>query len=91
MSFTTVSCSRRNPDPDDGKRLSKERDTFLLLSGPNQYISSFHKCCVAFRLTFPHSSSNLFGERDPKTYGSTTLDQIEERVTEVGKELGVKV
>lgn len=37
------------------------------------------------------TDSNLFGERDPKHYGSTTLAQIEERVTEVGKELGVKV
>lgn len=40
---------------------------------------------------FPSLYSNLFGERDPKHYGSTTLDQIEQRVTEVGKELGVKV
>ncbi|KAK9899828.1 type II 3-dehydroquinate dehydratase [Cystobasidium minutum MCA 4210] len=73
MSFSTTEAGVtriRNADPDDGKLLPKERDTFLLLSGPNH---------------------NLFGERDPKTYGSTTLAQIEQRVTELGKELGVKV
>lgn len=36
-------------------------------------------------------SSNLFGERDPKHYGSATLADIEERVTKLGEELGVKV
>lgn len=35
--------------------------------------------------------SNLFGERDPKTYGTTTLAQIEEQVTKLGKELGINV
>lgn len=34
---------------------------------------------------------NLLGMRDPKTYGSTTLRKIEERVTELGTELGVIV
>nr|CRX79223.1 hypothetical protein ls5931a1_00030 [Leucosporidium scottii] len=34
---------------------------------------------------------NLFGTRDPKAYGTTTLAQIEERVTKLGKELGVNI
>lgn len=34
---------------------------------------------------------NLFGKRDPKHYGTTTMAQIEEQVTNLGKELGVKV
>lgn len=34
---------------------------------------------------------NLFGTRDPKQYGTTTLAQIEENLTRVGKELGVKI
>lgn len=37
------------------------------------------------------AESNLFGARDPKVYGSTTLAQIEQRATELAKELGVKV
>lgn len=28
----------RNADPDEGATLPKERDTFLLLSGPNQSV-----------------------------------------------------
>ncbi|MFD8384756.1 type II 3-dehydroquinate dehydratase [Streptomyces sp. NPDC059679] len=34
---------------------------------------------------------NLLGERDPATYGATTLEQIEERTTALGQELGVEV
>ncbi|SCV73198.1 BQ2448_7123 [Microbotryum intermedium] len=34
---------------------------------------------------------NLFGTRNPKQYGTTTLADIEERVTKFGKELGVKI
>jgi 3-dehydroquinate dehydratase-2 len=34
---------------------------------------------------------NLLGERDPAQYGSVTLAEIERRVTELGKELGVEV
>jgi 3-dehydroquinate dehydratase-2 len=34
---------------------------------------------------------NLLGERDPAQYGSVTLPEIERRVTELGKELGVEV
>ncbi|GAA5839195.1 hypothetical protein JCM9279_002623 [Rhodotorula babjevae] len=33
----------------------------------------------------------LFGKRDAKQYGTTTLAQIEERVTKLGKELGVDI
>ena len=34
---------------------------------------------------------NLFGTRDPAQYGSFTLAQIEEQLTKVGEELGVKI
>ncbi len=34
---------------------------------------------------------NMFGKRDPKQYGTTTLAQIDQQVTELGHELGVEV
>lgn len=34
---------------------------------------------------------NMFGKRDPKQYGTITLDQINEQVSALGKELGVDV
>ncbi|MFN7121530.1 MAG: type II 3-dehydroquinate dehydratase [Hydrogenophaga sp.] len=34
---------------------------------------------------------NMFGKRDPKQYGTITLDQINEQVDALGKELGVEV
>ena len=34
---------------------------------------------------------NMFGKRDPKHYGSITLDQINARVTALGQELGTAV
>lgn len=34
---------------------------------------------------------NMFGKRDPKQYGTITLDQINEQVTGLGRELGAKV
>ena len=34
---------------------------------------------------------NMFGKRDPKQYGTITLDQINEQVSTLGKELGVNV
>ena len=34
---------------------------------------------------------NLLGERDPATYGSTTLRDVEERTTLLGRELGAEV
>ncbi|GAA5889497.1 hypothetical protein JCM5296_005965 [Sporobolomyces johnsonii] len=34
---------------------------------------------------------NLFGKRDAKSYGTTTLAEIEQRVTKLGHELGVKI
>lgn len=34
---------------------------------------------------------NMFGKRDPKQYGTITLDQINARLKKVAKELGVKV
>jgi 3-dehydroquinate dehydratase II len=36
-------------------------------------------------------SLNLLGVREPALYGSTTLTQVEERLREVGRELGVEV
>ena len=34
---------------------------------------------------------NLLGERDPATYGTTTLRDVEERTTLLGRELGAEV
>jgi len=34
---------------------------------------------------------NMFGKRDPKQYGTITLDQIDGRLQALAKELGVKV
>ncbi|KOX17351.1 type II 3-dehydroquinate dehydratase [Nocardiopsis sp. NRRL B-16309] len=34
---------------------------------------------------------NLLGTRDPEQYGTTTLDEVERRVTDLGKELGAEV
>lgn len=34
---------------------------------------------------------NLLGKREPETYGSMTLDEINEKLKERGKELGVEV
>lgn len=34
---------------------------------------------------------NMFGKRDPKQYGTITLDQINEQLIALGKELGVEI
>ena len=34
---------------------------------------------------------NMFGKRDPVQYGTVTLDEINEQLTSLGKELGVEV
>jgi 3-dehydroquinate dehydratase II len=34
---------------------------------------------------------NMFGKRDPKQYGTITLDEINTSLTSLGKELGVEV
>jgi len=34
---------------------------------------------------------NMFGKRDPKQYGTVTLDQIDAQLQALGKELGVEV
>jgi 3-dehydroquinate dehydratase II len=34
---------------------------------------------------------NMFGKRDPKQYGTITLDEIDASLKRLGKELGVKV
>lgn len=34
---------------------------------------------------------NMFGKRDPKQYGTTTLDEINARLTSLGAELGAEV
>lgn len=77
----------RVADPEDGARLPRNLNKFLLLSGPNQFLQPPLSAGTWLTLR----SSNLFGKRDPKHYGSTTLAQIEEKVTQLGKELGVEV
>ena len=34
---------------------------------------------------------NMFGKRDPKQYGTITLEQIDARLRKIGKELGAEV
>ena len=34
---------------------------------------------------------NMFGKRDPKQYGTISLAQIDQRLTELGKELGAEI
>ena len=34
---------------------------------------------------------NMFGKRDPATYGTITLDEINRKLAELGKELGCRV
>jgi len=34
---------------------------------------------------------NMFGKRDPKQYGTTTLAEIDEKLREVGRALGVEI
>ena len=34
---------------------------------------------------------NMFGKRDPRQYGTVTLDEINERVLSLAEELGVTV
>lgn len=34
---------------------------------------------------------NMFGKRDPRQYGTVTLDQIDEQLTSLGRELGATV
>lgn len=34
---------------------------------------------------------NMFGRRDPRQYGTVTLDQINRQLSDLGKELGVEV
>lgn len=34
---------------------------------------------------------NMFGKRDPKQYGTITLDQINAQLTQLAKELGVEI
>ena len=34
---------------------------------------------------------NMFGKRDPKQYGTTTLAEIDEKLRELGQELGVEI
>jgi 3-dehydroquinate dehydratase-2 len=36
-------------------------------------------------------SHNMFGKRDPKQYGTITLAQIDEKLVDLGRELGTEV
>ncbi|WP_137894896.1 type II 3-dehydroquinate dehydratase [Ramlibacter sp. 2FC] len=42
-------------------------------------------------LTLHGVNLNMFGKRDPKQYGTITLDQINDQLAALGKELGVEV
>ncbi len=42
-------------------------------------------------LTLHGVNLNMFGKRDPKQYGTITLDQINAGLVELGRELGVEV
>jgi 3-dehydroquinate dehydratase-2 len=42
-------------------------------------------------LTLHGVNLNMFGKRDPKLYGTITLAQIDARLAQLGKELGVEV
>ena len=42
-------------------------------------------------LTLHGVNLNMFGKRDPKQYGTITLDQINDQLVALGKELGVEV
>lgn len=42
-------------------------------------------------LTLHGVNLNMFGKRDPKQYGTTTLDQINAGLVALGRELGVEV
>lgn len=37
------------------------------------------------------ANHNMYGKRDPKQYGTVTLDQIDARLQELARELGVKL
>ena len=44
------------------------------------------------RISVVHGPNlNLLGEREPKLYGTTTLSEIDERLVQLGFELGVEV
>ena len=42
-------------------------------------------------LTLHGINLNMFGKRDPKTYGTTTLAEIDAQLAALGRELGVQV
>lgn len=42
-------------------------------------------------LTLHGVNLNMFGKRDPKQYGTITLDQINDQLVALGQELGVEV
>ena len=42
-------------------------------------------------LTLHGINLNMFGKRDPKTYGTTTLAEIDAQLVALGQELGVQV
>jgi 3-dehydroquinate dehydratase-2 len=42
-------------------------------------------------LTLNGINLNMFGKRDPKQYGTVTLDEINARLSELGRELGADI
>ncbi|BGO95314.1 hypothetical protein NBRC10512v2_007116 [Rhodotorula toruloides] len=91
--FTTTSAGvRRITKVDPSEALDKPNDpkTFLLLSGVNHALfgkrDAKQFCPPSLRSS---SLRELMGWEN--RYGTTTLAQIEERVTQLGKELGVEI
>jgi len=47
---------------------------------------------VSLKILMLHGiNHNMFGKRDPKQYGTVTLDQINAQLLTLGQELGVEV
>ncbi|GAA6001660.1 type II 3-dehydroquinate dehydratase [Rhodotorula paludigena] len=73
---------------DAGVRRITKVDPHEALDKPNDPNTLRHRTQFLLLSGVNHA---LFGKRDAKQYGTTTLAQIEERVVQVGKELGVNI
>uniref|UniRef100_A0A0K3CLA3 Catabolic 3-dehydroquinase n=1 Tax=Rhodotorula toruloides TaxID=5286 RepID=A0A0K3CLA3_RHOTO len=91
--FTTTPAGvRRITKVDPSEALDKPNDpkTFLLLSGVNHALFG-KRDAKQFRAPFSFPPLRALTVRVGNRYGTTTLAQIEERVTKLGKELGVEI